>query len=159
MSYWVTIWWFRRPVRTLTFWLARKAVHVSKDVGIRGSQGTASLRSTISAEEVWWCGVPYPTPEKLNWSTSPATTETVSDCLCRYSSETWDIWCCFSCCHGPVSQVKYPDVAILRCWCIRVVLQNGCSDLNVIKMATFITLTSIAFRYRHFKFNICCAHH
>ena len=33
--------------------------------------------------------------------------------LCRYSSET----CCFSCCHGPVSQMKYPDVAILGCWC------------------------------------------
>ena len=44
-------------------------------------------------------------------------TETVSDCLCRYSSQIWDIWCCFSCCHGPISQVKYPDVAILGCWC------------------------------------------
>jgi hypothetical protein len=49
------------------------AVHVSTDDGIRGSQGTASLRSTISAEEVWWCGMPYPTPEKLNWCTSPET--------------------------------------------------------------------------------------
>ena len=39
------------------------AVHVSTDAGIRGSQGTASLRSTISAEEVWWCGLPYPTPK------------------------------------------------------------------------------------------------
>ena len=28
------------------------AVHVSTDAGMRGSQGTASLRSTISAEEV-----------------------------------------------------------------------------------------------------------
>ena len=53
-------------------------------------------------------------------------TETVSDFLCRYSSETWDIWCCFTCCHGPVSQVKYPDVTILGCWCVRAVLQaNG----------------------------------
>jgi len=53
-------------------------------------------------------------------------TETVSDCLCRYSSETWDIWCCFSCCPCPVSQVKYPDVTILGCWCVRAVLQaNG----------------------------------
>ena len=48
------------------------AVHVFTDAGMRGSQGTASLRSTISAEEVWWCGVPYLTPEKLNWCTSPA---------------------------------------------------------------------------------------
>jgi hypothetical protein len=39
------------------------AVHVSKDAGMRGSQGTASLKSTISAEEVWWCEVPYPTPK------------------------------------------------------------------------------------------------
>ena len=30
---------------------------------MRGSQGTASLRSTISAEEVWWCGAPYPMPK------------------------------------------------------------------------------------------------
>jgi hypothetical protein len=50
-----------------------KAVYVSTDAGMRGSQGTASLRSTISVEEAWWCGVPYPTPEKLNWCTSPAT--------------------------------------------------------------------------------------
>ena len=49
------------------------AVHVSTDAGMRGSQGTASFRSTISSEEVWWCGVPYPTPEKLNWCASPAT--------------------------------------------------------------------------------------
>jgi hypothetical protein len=36
------------------------------------------------------------------------------------------IWCCFSCCHCPVSQVKYPDVAILGCWCVRAMLQaNG----------------------------------
>jgi hypothetical protein len=28
------------------------AVHVFTDAGMRGSQGTASLRSTISAEEV-----------------------------------------------------------------------------------------------------------
>ena len=48
------------------------AVNVSTDAGKRGSQGTASLRSTISAEEVWWYGVPYPTPEKLYWGTSPA---------------------------------------------------------------------------------------
>jgi len=26
--------------------------------------------STISAVKVWWCGVPNPTPEKLNWCTS-----------------------------------------------------------------------------------------
>jgi hypothetical protein len=32
--------------------------------------------------------------------------------VCRYSSETWDFSCCFSCCHGPVSHVKYPDVAL-----------------------------------------------
>jgi hypothetical protein len=44
-------------------------------------------------------------------------TETVSDCLCRYSSETWDIWWCCSCCHGSVSHVKYPDVAIVGSWC------------------------------------------
>ena len=42
------------------------------DAGMWGSQETASLRSTISAEKVWWCGVPYPTPKKLNWCTSPA---------------------------------------------------------------------------------------
>jgi hypothetical protein len=41
------------------------AVHVSTYAAMRGSQGTAPLRSTISAEEVWWCGVPYPKPEKL----------------------------------------------------------------------------------------------
>ena len=36
------------------------------------------------------------------------------------------IWCCFSCCHCPVSKVKYPDVAILGCWCVRaVLLTNG----------------------------------
>jgi hypothetical protein len=44
------------------------AVTVSTDTRMRGSQGTASLRSTISAEEVWWCGVPKP-----NWCTSTAT--------------------------------------------------------------------------------------
>ena len=49
------------------------ASHVSTDTGMRGSQGTASLRSTIPAEEVWWCGVSYPTPENLNWCTFPAT--------------------------------------------------------------------------------------
>ena len=38
-------------------------VHVSTDAGMRGSQGTTSLRSKISAEEVWWCGLPYPTPK------------------------------------------------------------------------------------------------
>ena len=53
------------------------AVHVSTDAGMSGSQWTASLRSTISAEEVWWCGVLYPTPEKLNWCTSPATLMTL----------------------------------------------------------------------------------
>ena len=47
----------------------------------------------------------------------------VSDCLRRYWLETWEISCCFSCCYGPVSQVKYPDVAILGCWCVRAVLQ------------------------------------
>jgi len=31
--------------------------------------------------------------------------------------------------------------------------------LKFIKMSTFITLKSIAFRWRHFKVNICCAHH
>ena len=53
-------------------------------------------------------------------------TETVFNCLYRYSSEIWDIWCCFSCCHASVSHVKYPDAAILGCWCVRAVLQaNG----------------------------------
>jgi hypothetical protein len=51
--------------------------------------------------------------------------ETVYDYLCRYSSETRDIWCCFSCCHGPVSQMKYPDVTILGCWCVCAVLQTN----------------------------------
>jgi hypothetical protein len=46
------------------------AVHVSTDAGMKGSEETASLRSTILTEEVWWCGVPYPTPEKLNWCIS-----------------------------------------------------------------------------------------
>ena len=48
-------------------------VHVSTNARMRGSQGTASLRSTITAEEVWWCGVSYSTSEKLNWCTSSAT--------------------------------------------------------------------------------------
>jgi hypothetical protein len=63
---------------------------------------------------------------KYVWRVQAVFTETVSDCLCRYSSETWDIWWCFSCCYGPVSRVKYPDVEILDCWCVRDVLQaNG----------------------------------
>ena len=56
------------------------AVHVSTDAGMRGSQGTVSLRSTISAEEVWY-GVPYPTPEKLNWCTSPTTLTPLDEVL------------------------------------------------------------------------------
>ena len=43
------------------------------NTGMRGSQGTASLRSTISAEEVWWCEEPYSTPKKINWCTPLAT--------------------------------------------------------------------------------------
>jgi hypothetical protein len=27
----------------------------------------------VSTDDVWWCGVPFHTPEQLNWSTSPAT--------------------------------------------------------------------------------------
>jgi hypothetical protein len=46
------------------------------------------------------------------------------------------LWCCFSCCHGPVSQVKYPDVAILGCWCVRAVLQaNGGHGLRTHQMS------------------------
>ena len=49
-------------------------VHLSTDAGMRGSQGTASLKSTISAKEVWWCVVSYSASDKLNWCTSgPAT--------------------------------------------------------------------------------------
>ena len=59
------------------------------------------------------------------WRVQAVFTKTVSDCLCRYSSETSDIWWCFSCYHGPVSQVKYPDVEILGCWCVRDVLQTN----------------------------------
>jgi hypothetical protein len=57
-------------------------VHESTNAGMRGSQGTASLRSTIPAEEVWWFGVPYPTPENLNWCTFPATLKPLD--TCRY---------------------------------------------------------------------------
>jgi hypothetical protein len=65
-------------------------------------------------------------PKQGRQARNPFFTKTVSDCLCRYSSETWDSWCCFSCCHGPFSHVKYPDVAFLGCWCVRAVLQaNG----------------------------------
>ena len=63
------------------------AVHVSKDAGMRSTQGTTSLRSTISAEEVWWCGLP--TPEKLNLCTSPATL-TPLDTGMRF----WHYTCC-----------------------------------------------------------------
>jgi len=35
----------------------------------------------------------------------------------------------------------------------------GVQTLKFIKMSTFITLMSIAFRWHHFKVNICCAHH
>jgi hypothetical protein len=65
------------------------AVHVSTDAGMRDSQGTAFLRSTIAVEKVWWYGVPYPTPEKLNWCTSPATLALL-DTEMRF----WDHSCC-----------------------------------------------------------------
>jgi hypothetical protein len=49
------------------------AVHVSTDAEMRGSQGTASLRSTISAEEsvMMWGAISY--AEKLSWCTCTAT--------------------------------------------------------------------------------------
>jgi hypothetical protein len=65
------------------------AVHVSTDAGMRGSQGTASLRSTISGEEVWWCGVPFLTADKVNWCTSPETL-TPLDTEMRF----WHHTCC-----------------------------------------------------------------
>ena len=56
---------------------------------MRYSQGTPCLRWTISVEEVWWCGVPYPTPEKRKWCPYPATLA-----LCDTDMRFWHHTCC-----------------------------------------------------------------
>ena len=56
---------------------------------VRKKLRPSAMRSTISAEEVWWCGMPYPTPEQINWCTSPATL-TALDTKMRF----WHHTCC-----------------------------------------------------------------